>query len=297
MKTPKINRNDNINGWLFALPFLVMFAVFKLYPILSGFFISFFNRNSLKNVFSTQFVGFDNFKYVLMNEDVREAFLHTFVFSALYTIITMAASLFFAVIFNKAFRGRTVVRTMFYMPYVTNFVVIGIVWKYLLNPYDGPVNKLLMAVGMPKERLPMWLMGFSSALPTTAVIATWVGMTFSIVTFLAAMQDIPQDLYEVGNLEGASGWQRFYYITLPLLKPTFFMLLTIVLINSFKNFNTIVGLTEGGPGTSTTVMSYKIYNDAFKYYKYGIASAEGVIMTMVIFLVNYLVRLGKKNDK
>ncbi|MBQ0071414.1 MAG: sugar ABC transporter permease [Spirochaetales bacterium] len=296
MKTTNLMRKtENRAGWLFILPFMLMFVGFKLYPMISGFWISFLDRNSLKNVYSNKFVWFKNYIYVFKNADVRESMVHTLEFSAIYTVLMMSLSLVLAAVFNHKFKGRGIVRTMFYMPYVTNFVVIGIVWKYLLNPYDGPVNKLL-GVFIPQDKLPQWLLSFTGALPTTAIIATWVGLTFALVTFLAAMQDIPEDLYEVASIEGATPAQVFFQITLPLLKPTFFMLLTIVLINSFKNFNTIVGLTEGGPGTSTMVMSFKIYNDAFKYYKYAIASAEGMLMTIVIFIVNTVLGKLKKEN-
>jgi multiple sugar transport system permease protein len=206
----------------------------------------------------------------------------------------MGAALLVAMAFNKKFKGRTAVRTIFYMPYVTNIIAVGIVWKYILHPYSGPVNALFKAVGIADDKLPAWLSGAASALPTAAFIAAWAALAFPLITFLAAMQDCPKELYEVADLEGVNPWQRFIYVTLPQLMPTVFLLFTITIINSFKNFSIIAGLTGGGPGIATQVVSYLIYNDAFVYMKFSIAAAEGVLLTGLVFVVNALVTGGKR---
>jgi multiple sugar transport system permease protein len=285
---------DGITGWIFVLPFLIIFAVFRFYPMIYGFLISFLDRNSARKLTESVFVGISNYIKVLQNSTVWQAFAHTVEFSLIYTILTMAFALLMAVVFNKRFPGRTAARTLFYMPYVTNIIAAGIVWKYLLNPMEGPVNSLLKFIGLPQALLPPWFSGINSALPTVAFVASWAALAFPLITFLAAMQDIPKDLYEVAELEGVNTWQRFRYVTLPSLMPTAFVLVTLVIINSFKNFSVIAGLTAGGPGTATLVASYQIYNDAFVYMKYSIAAAQGVLLTLLIFLVNWVVTLGKK---
>jgi multiple sugar transport system permease protein len=285
---------EAVTAWLFVSLFLLMFAIFKLYPMVYGFLISFMDRNSARKISGFTFVGLSNYIKTVSSSTVRTAFGHTLLFSLLYTVLTIGFALLMAILFNKKFPGRTAVRTLFYMPYVTNIIAVGIVWKYLLHPYSGPVNSLFSAMGVSAERLPRWLGGINSALPTTAFIASWAALAFPLITFLAAMQDSPRDLYEVADLEGVNTWQRFRYVTLPLLMPTVFLLLTITIINSFKNFSIIAGLTGGGPGTATLVASYQIYNDAFIYMKFSIASAQGVLLTLFIFLVNHIVTRGKK---
>jgi multiple sugar transport system permease protein len=287
-------RREALTAWCFILPFLAFFVFFKLYPMVYGFFVSFLDRNSARKLNDLTFVGFSNYVKVIESETARMAFLRTLEFSLIYTVLTMGAALVMAVLFNRKFRGRTAVRTVFYMPYVTNIIAVGIVWKYLLHPYEGPVNALFKFLGTPEEKLPPWLSGAFSALPTTAFIAAWAALAFPLITFLAVMQDSPRDLYEVAELEGVSTWQRFWHVTLPLLMPTIFLLLTITIINSFKNFSVIAGLTAGGPGTATLVASYQIYNDAFSYMKFGIAAAEGVLLTLLIFLINALVTAGRR---
>jgi len=295
-----VNRRTGMTGeektaWLLMAPFLLLFAVFKLYPLLYGFSMSFFDRNSIKTISDSTFVWFKNYASVFSDSTTMGAFGRTVEFSLIQTLLTMTCALATALMLNKKFKGRAAVRTMFYMPYVTNLIAIGVVWNYILNPYKGPVNRILMALGVAQEQLPLWLSGNSSALPVTAAINTWVGLAFPVITILAALQEIPITYHEVADLEGATGWQRFRFIILPLLKPTLLFVLTITLIYSFKNYTVIMALTQGGPGLATNVVSMQIYADAFTYYRFGIASAESMLLTALIFLVNLLVRKVKTN--
>lgn len=277
--------------YLFIAPFLVMFAAFKLYPMVYGFAVSFLDRNSTKKLTSTPFAGLKNYTNVLASESFWQSLGRSFVFAFVYTVTVMVLGFIFAVLFNTPFKGRKAVRTMFYMPYVTNIIAVGIVFKYLLNPTKGPVNAIFRLFGAEG---PKWLSSPVMALPTAAVIGAWLALAFNIITVLAALQEIPNELYEVAELEGATFSQRIRHIILPMLVPALFMLLTITVINSFKSYTTIVALTGGGPGTSTRTLSYQIYEDAFTYMKFSIASAEGVLMTLVIIVVNAILGRVRK---
>ncbi len=277
--------------YLFIAPFLVMFAAFKLYPMVYGFAVSFLDRNSTKKLTSTAFAGLKNYTNVLASESFWQSLGRSFVFAFVYTVTVMVLGFIFAVLFNTPFKGRKAVRTMFYMPYVTNIIAVGIVFKYLLNPTKGPVNAIFRLFGAEG---PKWLSSPVMALPTAAVIGAWLALAFNIITVLAALQEIPNELYEVAELEGATFSQRIRHIILPMLVPALFMLLTITVINSFKSYTTIVALTGGGPGTSTRTLSYQIYEDAFTYMKFSIASAEGVLMTLVIIIVNAILGRVRK---
>ena len=277
--------------YLFIAPFLVMFAAFKLYPMVYGFAVSFLDRNSTKKLTSTAFAGLKNYTNVLASESFWQSLGRSFVFAFVYTVTVMVLGFIFAVLFNTPFKGRKAVRTMFYMPYVTNIIAVGIVFKYLLNPTKGPVNAIFRLFGAEG---PKWLSSPVMALPTAAVIGAWLALAFNIITGLAALQEIPNELYEVAELEGATFSQRIRHIILPMLVPALFMLLTITVINSFKSYTTIVALTGGGPGTSTRTLSYQIYEDAFTYMKFSIASAEGVLMTLVIIVVNAILGRVRK---
>lgn len=277
--------------YLFIAPFLVMFAAFKLYPMVYGFAVSFLDRNSTKKLTSTAFAGLKSYTNVLASESFWQSLGRSFVFAFVYTVTVMVLGFIFAVLFNTPFKGRKAVRTMFYMPYVTNIIAVGIVFKYLLNPTKGPVNAIFRLFGAEG---PKWLSSPVMALPTAAVIGAWLALAFNIITVLAALQEIPNELYEVAELEGATFSQRIRHIILPMLVPALFMLLTITVINSFKSYTTIVALTGGGPGTSTRTLSYQIYEDAFTYMKFSIASAEGVLMTLVIIVVNAILGRVRK---
>jgi len=288
-------RQEARTALLFLFPFLFIFLVFKFYPLLYGVVVSFLDQNSIRKLSSKEFLGFTNYVRVLQASSVQTAFLHTLQYSILYVSMTMVLSFLMAVLLNEEFPKRNAIRTMCYMPYVTNLIAVGIVWKYLLNPFEGPVNALFRLMGIPNESLPQWLSGPSSALATTAFISTWITLAFSVITLLAAMQDIPKDLYEVADLQGCSRFERLVYITSPSLKPTLGFLLMMNTINSFKNYTVVVALTDGGPGNATTVSSFQIYQDAFKYYKFSYSSAHAVLLTLFILLVTYvLMTLRKK---
>ena len=284
MKTIKQSKikQDKL-AYLFILPFVAVFVIFKIVPILYGLFISFLDRNSVKKAMSTAFVGFKNFQKVFTSETFWKSFMNSLIFASVYIVLRMVLGFFIAILLNKRFRGRTVVRTMFYMPYVTNVIAIGIVFQYLLDPFNGPVNGIFRFLGIEG---PKWLLSPQMALPVTAVVAVWIAVTFNVITILAALQDIPQSLYEVADIEGASEWQKIRYITFPLLIPTLFTLLTLVIIASFKSYNIIMALTEGGPGGASRTLSFKIYEDSFRYSYYSIGAAESVFFATFIIIVN-----------
>ncbi len=281
-------------GYLFLAPFLFFFLIFKGYPIVYGIVVSFLDQNSIRKLTSTDFIGLTNYIRVVHNSDIQVAFLRTLQYSFVYVTLTMVLSFILAVLLQKEFKGRTFVRTLCYIPYVTNLIAVGIVWKYLLNPFEGPVNALFRLFGVTDTALPQWLTGTHSALATTAFINTWVTLAFSVITILAALQDIPRSFYEVAELEGAGSLARLRYITIPALKPTIGFLLMMNCINSFKNYTVVVALTNGGPGNSTNVSSFQIYKDAFNYYKFSYSSAHAVLLTLFILLVTLVLMQIRK---
>ena len=281
LKTSKI-RQDNL-AYLFILPFVAVFVVFKIVPILYGLFISVLDRNTIKKAMTTNFIGFRNFQKVFSSESFWKAFANSLLFAVIYIVLRMVLGFFIAILLNRKFKGRTAVRTMFYMPYVTNVIAIGIVFQYLLDPFNGPVNAIFKLFGVEGPR---WLLSPKMALPITAVVAVWIAVTFNVITILAAMQDIPDSLYEVADIEGANWWQKIRYITFPLLIPTLFTLLTLVIIASFKSYNIIMALTEGGPGGASRTLSFKIYEDSFIYGFYSVGAAESVFFATFIIIVN-----------
>ena len=282
----KSRKTEERIGYIFILPFVLMFTLFKLYPMLYGILVSFWQRNSLRTRMSTAFAGLENYSTVIHTSTFWSSLGHSVVFSLLYVTLLMVVGFIVAMLFNRDFKGRTAVRTMFYMPYVTNMIAVGIVFKYMLNPTRGPVNAIWRLFG---QTGPEWFNSPVLALPTVTVVAVWAALAFVIITILAALQDVPEELFEVAEIEGAGRWQRIRYVVLPMIAPTLFMLLTICIINSFRNYTTIVALTNGGPGTASRILSLQIYEDAFTYAKYGVASAEGVMFAAFIIAINAIV--------
>ncbi len=287
-KKNNIRYKDNKIAYMFIAPFIIMFVFFKFYPMIYGFLVSFLNRNSVQRLNDTTFVGLSNYIKILSSKTFWISFANTMIFSLVYTAALMIFSMFLAILFNKEFKGRVIVRTFFYMPYVTNIIAVGIVWKYLLNPTKGPVNAIFRLLNMPV--VPQWLNSPNLALVVTALIGVWVALAFNIITFLAALQEIPPYHIEVADLEGATFFQKVKEIIIPHLMPTFFLLLVITIINSFRNYSIIISLTNGGPGVATKVLALQIYDDAFTYMKFSLAAAEGVIFTAFIIFINGVVQ-------
>ncbi len=295
MKTLK-ERKEVWTALLFITPFMIVFTIFNIYPEIYGFVLSFLDRNTAAKFKSNNFIGLRNYKNVLSNSMLLESVKHSLLFSVIYVVFIMVLSMIIALLLNKKFKGRGIVRTMIYMPYVTNIIAIGIVWKYLLNPFKGPVNSLLLRLGWPESNLPQWLTGLKSALPTTAMVSIWAALAFPVIVLLAALQGVPEELIEASQIEGANRWQQFWHVTFPIILPTFSFLFTLVVIDSFKTFTIISALTNGGPGTATNVMSYQLYTDAFVHMKLSYGAAEGIIMAAGIMVITVLLRLMKKKE-
>ena len=201
--------------------------------------------------------------------------------------------LLFAIILDKCVFFKRYFRTTFFMPYIANTVAVSVVWMALFHPSQGPVNSMLRAIGV--TQLPGWLSSQEWALPTVAMMSIWTGMGYCIVVDMAALQGIPDELYESAKIDGANVFQSFFHITVPLISPTTFFLMLIKIIGTFQVFGPIKLMTQGGPGRSTTVVVYQIYREAFQYYKIGYASALTLVLFVIIMLVTLLqMKLQKK---
>ena len=177
---------------------------------------------------------------------------------------------------------------MIYMPYVANVIAIGIVWSIVLNPFQGPINALLRLAGVPEASLPQWLMGVKSSLPTLAGIKVWQNLAFQTIVFLAALQEVPRELYECAQIDGAGWWRKLFRITLPVISPTTFFLIVVTVIGSFNSFAIVKALTNGGPGSATRIITLFIYDQAFRYSYYSYSNALACLLFLFILLVTLL---------
>lgn len=292
MKRSALKRKESRTAWFFVIPFLAGLVVFNVFPILFTFFLSVVDFNKMGPLKDFRFIGLQNFIRVFQDKWVWAAFGRTAVYAAIYVPGVTFGALLLAMLMNRKFRFRGISRTFMLFPYVANVVAVAIIWAILLNPYDGPINGFLKAVGI--ENPPMWLGGVNTALPTVAVIAVWQNMAFQMVTFLAALQEIPEELNESACLDGANKWQKFRHITLPMISPTTFFLLMTAVLGSAQNFSIIKSITDGGPGRASEVISIYIYNTAFELSHYSVASAESVVLFFILMIITVIQWKGQK---
>jgi multiple sugar transport system permease protein len=273
---------------LFIAPFFLGFAVFNLLPLFYSVFLSLVNFNSFGEIRVNEFIGARNYLRAFADRLAMASYARSFLFSLIYVAGIIVVSFFAALLLDRKLYLRTVSRTMIYMPYVANVVAIGIVWSIVLNPFEGPINTLLRAIGVPEKSLPQWLTGVRSSLPTVAAIKVWQNLAFQTIVFLAALQDVPRELYECAEIDGAGWWRKLFRITLPMISPTTFFLIVVTVIGSFNSFSIVKALTDGGPGNATRIITVFIYEQAMKYSYYSYANALACLLFLFILVVTLI---------
>ncbi|MDQ0338465.1 multiple sugar transport system permease protein [Caldalkalibacillus uzonensis] len=267
---------------IFLLPNLAGFLFFIGIPIISSFVLSFTSWDLLS---PPQFVGVDNYINLLRDPSFFNALTNTLLFIAGYLPTVMVLALIVALLLNRRLRFRVFFRAAYFVPVITSWVAVALIWKWMFNPSYGLVNYFLSLIGING---PAWLQDPSWAMPSIIITSVWKDIGFVMVIFLAGLQGIPENYYEAADIDGANGWQKFRYVTLPLLAPTTFFVLVISLINSFQVFDQVMIMTEGGPAGATTVMVQEIYNHAFRYFQMGYASALSWVLFALIFVVTFI---------
>ncbi len=266
----------------FLMPNLLGFLFFIGVPIVASLGISFTKWDLLSK---PEWVGFDNYIALMSDRDFWAALGHTFYFIGGYLPLVIIGALAIALILNQKIKGRTFFRAAYFVPVITSWVAVSLIWKWLFNPVYGLVNYVLSWVGITG---PAWLQDPSWAMPAVILTSAWKDLGFVMVIYLAGLQGISPSYYEAADIDGATPWQKFCHITLPLLSSTTFFVTVISLINSFQVFDQIMIMTEGGPAGSTSVIVEQIYNHAFRYFEMGYASAISWILFLIIFIVTII---------
>ena len=266
-------------AYLFLLPALVPFFLFILLPLLQGLDLSLYDAG----LATRQWIGLGNFQDLAQDEVFRQAILNTIYFVVGVVPVTVALSLLLAVIvFPLRRSAQSFFRLAFYLPVVAAGVVLSIVWLYIYNPTYGLLNYLLSVVGIGRVE---WLGRTETALPALGIVVVSWTIGQPLILFLAGLAGIPQDLYDAASIDGAGGWARFWYVTLPLLKPTTLFNLVTQTIGVFQVFVVVLLMTRGGPINATQTIVYRIYETAFTFFKFGYASAMGVVLLLLVGLV------------
>jgi multiple sugar transport system permease protein len=272
-------------AWGFALPFLVLFAVFMVLPVISSLGMSLTDLRSvdLRNPFSVNFVGGDNYAQLLDDRQFRQAVLNTLYFVVVGVPLTMVLALAAAVGLNAGIHKvwRTFFRVGYYLPVVTSIVAVAVVWRFLLDDQRGMVNNLLALVGVDA---PDWLNSTTWAMPALILMGAWRNLGFLMVIFLAGLQGIPGQLYEAAKIDGATAWKRFRYITVPMLRPTLLFGSVILGIGYLQVFEEPFVMTQGGPLDRTLTVSLHIYHQ-FGFGNYSYAAAMGYVLFVAIVVL------------
>jgi multiple sugar transport system permease protein len=241
-----------------------------------------------------EFIGVDNF--TRMTTDIRfiEAFKNTIIYSGFTVPITLFIALGLALLLNQRVKGRNLFRTAIFFPYVASLVAVAAVWNMLFSPANGPINMILVHLGVAVENLPKWAADKDFAMMTVIMFSVWKSMGYYMVIYLAGLQGISAELYEAASLDGANPWQKFKSITWPMLQPTTFFVVVMLTINCFKVYDQVYMITQGGPGTSTLVLVYHIYETAFRSWDLGYASAVAVILFLLVLVITIIQFKGEK---
>lgn len=277
-------RRSNPIGYLFVLPYVLHFLVFTAYPLGFAFYLT-VHRWDIVSA-DQPFVGAANFSRLLQDELFFTALRNTLVFLAVHIPLQIIVALFLAVVLNERLPMRAFFRTAFFLPYVTSGAIIAVIWLRLYAD-DGLLNGLLTATGLPAVG---WLSSPNVAMPAIAIMATWKNVGYYLMIFLAGLQSIPAALYEEAHLNGATAWQRFLYITLPLLNPAMVLVVVLSTIGGFSLFVEPFVMTGGGPLDSTLSVVLLLYREAFQFLRMGYAATIGVVLAAVIFLVTFIQR-------
>jgi len=282
------------SAYVFLSPGLLLFSVFTLFALGFAFYLTFHEWNALSP--DTPFVGLQNYKRMLGDDDFRQSIINTAYYTGASVPLTMGIGLLIALLLNQPIRGRGFFRTIYFLPVVTPFVVVAIIWKWLYNGDFGLFNYYLLKTHLITQPL-LWLSDKHLAMPAVVLMSVWSGVGFSMVIYLAGLQAIPQELYEAAKMDGAGSWSRLRHITIPMLAPTTLFLMVMGIIGSFQVFTQIFIMTNGGPVNRTTTMVFYIYEAAFKFYEMGYAStlAYGLFALLFVFTLIQL-RMYRRAD-
>lgn len=276
-------RNESV-GYLFILPQLLGFAAFGLFPLVANIVLIFYKWDVLT---PPRFVGLANLAALLDDAVFWRALLNTVMYSAEYVVPCLIVSLTLAVLLNLRVRGIALFRSLYYIPVVTSFVVAAVVWNWLFDYNIGPFNQWLGYLRIPP--IP-WLTDARVALASMVFMAIWKNCGYTVLIYLAALQNIPPECEEAAAIDGANRWQVFRHVTWPLLAPTTFLVVVMLTIWSWQAFAQPYLMTRGGPSRSTTTLVYYVYEKGFVFYDFGYAALVATMMTALVFVVTVVQR-------
>ena len=274
-------------AYLFILPGLLLYLIFNIYPLLKAFQMSFLEWNIMPGQ-PNEFVGLANYARAVGDDVARLALRNTILYALVTVPGQMVLALAAAVLLNSIQRLRTFFRTLYYLPVITSWVIVSLLFRYLFQSPKGLINHFLMnTLHLISEPIP-WLREAGTAMVPIWSLGIWKGIGWSMVIFLAALQTIPQDLYEAAAIDGANAWNKLRSITLPLLRPTLVFTLVMLMIGGFNVFLSVMLITNGGPLQRTEVLLSYMYHQAFDFLDFGYGAALSFSLAVIIVTLSYL---------
>ncbi len=270
-----------ISPFLFLLPFLSIYIILILYPIVQGLYVSLTDWDMMSQ--ERPFVGLKNFEYLFFKDPL---FWNSFKVTLWYILLNVpfkiALGLALALIFNQKLPGTPFHRGALFLPFVINIAAVGILFQWIMDPQVGMMNYYLQLVGLPAQS---WLVNPRWTMELVVLVTVWWSIAFNVIVFLAGLQEIPEELYEAARIDGANAWHRFWNITLPCLRGTMLFVVVIQVIGSFQAFGNIFMLTDGGPANATNVLMIHLYKTGFFYFRMGPAAAIGVVIFVIVIVL------------
>ncbi len=272
-------------GYGFILPVLVLFVIFRIWPTINGFLLSF---QDYRLMGGSTWLGLEHYRYLLQDDLFWHSLRVTLLYAAIAVPLTTTLALGLALLINQAMRGIGFYRAIYFLPYVTSLVMVAVIWKWVYRNDGGLLNNILTSIGLSQVD---WLTSGQMVLPSLAIMAAWKGVGYAMMILLAGLKAIPDSLHEASAVDGATGAQTFWRVTLPLLKPVLFFVIVIETIGSFQVFDAIYVMTGGGPVRASYSLVYLLYDEGFKFQNFGYASAIGVVLFLIVFSVTMIQRV------
>lgn len=282
-KRSAIIRRNRLQAYSFLMPNFAGFLVFTAIPVAMALYYSFTNYNGNKKM---DFIGLQNFIKLFSDSSFRISLQNTLVYTLCTVPLIILLSLLVSVLMNNGVKGAPLYRAIMLFPHIASIVAVTVVWQFLYNAKSGPINQILMSLGVANP--PSWLSDKNTALIAIMIMIVWKGIGYYMIVYLAGLKGIPADQYEAATMDGANAWDKLIHVTIPNLRPVTFYASIMCIINSFQVFTPIYVMTKGGPGRATSVLVLKIYEDAFVDFKFGYASAEAMILFLLILFVTLI---------
>ncbi len=291
-------RKETTAAWLMSAPAIILLLIFLVTPFVLAIILSFTNQRLIPNPnLPTMFVGVRNFYRLMTDSTFHRAIINNLYFVAVVVPVQTALALSMAMLVNLRFKFTNTFRTIYFSPVVITMVVVSIVWYLLYNPEQGFINKALNSITFGWWPNVRWIHSTTWALPAIMILSIWQGVGFQMIIFLAGLQDIPKELYEVCDVDGATGWQRFWKVTLPLLRNTTLFVVISTTILAFKLFKQVWVMTQGGPQEATMTAIVMMYRQGFQRGNIGYASAIAVLFFIIVLIISMIQRSVMKEER